>query len=81
MIPLSLLSRVDVGEVTEAWTDGLLSLPSTPAGGGSVDEGEGLLLSKLEEGEILCGGRGGRNQIQKQHGGIVFESFLQLLEN
>lgn len=78
MIPLSLLSRVDVGEVTEAWTDGLLSLPSTPAGGGSVDEGEGLLLSKLEEGEILCGGR---NQIQKQHGGIVFESFLQLLEN
>lgn len=58
MIPLSLLSSVEVGEVTEAWLEDaclLLLLPSPPAGGCSVEQGEVLLLARLEEGEILCG--------------------------
>lgn len=56
MMPLSLLSRVDVGEVTEAWLDEVcLLLPSPPAGGCSVEQGEVLLLARLDEGEILCG--------------------------
>lgn len=33
----------------------LLSLPSPPAGGCSVEQGEVPLLARLEEGEILCG--------------------------
>lgn len=57
MMPLSLLSSVEVGEVTEAWLGEacLLLLPSPPAGGCSVEHGEALLLARLEEGEILCG--------------------------
>lgn len=58
MMPLSLLSSVEVGEVTEAWLEEaclLMMLPSPPAGGCSVEQGEVLLLAKLEEGEILCG--------------------------
>lgn len=56
-MPLSLLSSVEVGEVTEAWLEAclLMLLPSTPAGGCSVEHGEVLLLARLEEGEILCG--------------------------
>lgn len=56
-MPLSLLSSVEVGEVTEAWLEACLLtlLPSTPAGGCSVEHGEVLLLARLEEGEILCG--------------------------
>lgn len=59
MMPLSLLSRVEVGEVTEAWKEEeclLLLLPSPPAGGCRVEQGEVLLLARLEEGEILCVG-------------------------
>lgn len=58
-MPLSLLSSVEVGEVTEAWLEACLLtlLPSTPAGGCSVEQGEVLLLARLEEGEILCGER------------------------
>ena len=58
MMPLSLLSSVEVGEVTEAWVEEaclLLLLPSPPAGGCSVEQGEVVLLARLEEGEILCG--------------------------
>ena len=57
MMPLSLLSRVEEGEVTEAWREEacLLLFPSPPAGGGRVEVGEELLLARLEEGEILCG--------------------------
>lgn len=58
MMPLSLLSSVEVGEVTEAWLEEaclLLLLPSPPAGGCRVEQGEVLLLARLEEGEILCG--------------------------
>lgn len=58
MIPLSLLSSVEVGEVTEAWFGEaclLLLLPSAPVGGCSVELGEVLLLARLEEGDILCG--------------------------
>lgn len=57
MMPLSLLSSVEVGEVTEAWLEAclLMLLASTPAGGCSVEHGEVLLLARLEEGEILCG--------------------------
>lgn len=57
MMPLSLLSSVEVGEVTEAWLEVclLMLLPSPPAGGCSVEQGEVLLLARLEEGEILCG--------------------------
>lgn len=57
MIPLSLLSSVDVGEVTEAWLKEaclLVLLTSPPAGGCSVEHGDVLLLARLEEGEILC---------------------------
>lgn len=57
MIPLSLLSSVEVGEVMEAWLVEmclLLLLPSLPAGGCSVEQGDVLLLARLEEGEILC---------------------------
>jgi len=56
MIPLSLLSSVEVGEATEVWLEEtwlLLLLPSPPAGGCSVEQGEVLLLARLEEGEIL----------------------------
>ncbi len=57
MMPLSLLSSVEVGEVMEAWLEEacLLLLPSPPAGGCRVEQGEVLLLARLEEGEILCG--------------------------
>lgn len=58
MMPLSLLSSVELGEVTEAWWgEACLSLvwPSPPAGGCSVEQGEVVLLARLEEGEILCG--------------------------
>lgn len=55
MMPLSLLSSVEVGEVTEAWLVEACLLPSSPAGGCSVEQGEVLLLARLEEGEILCG--------------------------
>lgn len=58
MMPLSLLSSVEVGEVMEAWLEEpclLLLLSSPPVGGCSVEQGEVLLLAKLEEGEILCG--------------------------
>lgn len=57
MMPLSLLSSVEVGEATEAWWQegGLLfEPPSPPAGGCRVEQGEVLLLARLEEGEILC---------------------------
>lgn len=56
MMPLSLLSRVEVGEVTEAWLEGTcltMLLTSPPAGGGSVEHGDVLLLARLDEGEIL----------------------------
>lgn len=65
MIPLSLLSSVEVGEVTEAWFGEaclLLLLPSAPVGGCSVELGEVLLLARLEDGDILC--RKGRRKIE-----------------
>lgn len=65
MMPLSRLSSVEVGEVTEAWREEtcLLSLlPSPPVGGCRVEQGEVLLLARLEEGEILFGGERGRER-------------------
>lgn len=56
MMPLSLLSSVEVGEVTEAWLEGTcltMLLSSPPAGGCSVEHGDVLLLARLDEGEIL----------------------------
>lgn len=56
MMPLSLLSSVEVGEVTEAWLEGMcltMLLTSPPAGGCSVEHGDVLLLARLDEGEIL----------------------------
>lgn len=68
-MPLSLLSSVEVGEVTEAWLVAclLMLLPSTPAGGCSVEHGEVLLLARLDEGEILCGGGGWRQKPRGDH--------------
>lgn len=57
-MPLSLLSSVEVGEVTEAWLGEaclLMLSPSPPTGGCIVEQGEVLLLARLEEGEILWG--------------------------
>lgn len=56
MMPLSLLSNVEVGEVTEAWWEGMcltMLLTSPPAGGCRVEHGDVLLLARLDEGEIL----------------------------
>lgn len=56
MMPLSLLSSVEVGEVTVAWLEGTcltMLLTSPPAGGCSVEHGDVLLLARLDEGEIL----------------------------
>lgn len=53
MMPLSLLSSVEVGEVTEAWLEGTMLLTSPPAGGCSVEHGDVLLLARLDKGEIL----------------------------
>lgn len=50
-MPLSLLSSVELGDVTEAW-----SPPSPPAAGCRVEQGD-VLLARLEEGEILWGER------------------------
>lgn len=58
MMPLSLLSSVEVGEVTEAWLEGrclAMLFTSPPAGGCSVEHGDVLLLARLDEGEILWG--------------------------
>lgn len=60
MMPLSLLSSVEVGEVRGPWVGEACLLPvspSPPAGGCSVEQGDVLLLARLEGGEILCGGK------------------------